>query len=128
VLATRLKVLGPSHTDTLWGQSDLGDILLLNHQPEEARTVLQAALDRSVAAAIEPWRIALTRSRLGEALAAGRQYAAAEPLLAQGYEVLKASQAHIPAISRFEVAKARDRLERCYAADGHADLAAKLFQ
>ncbi len=128
VLATRLKILGPNHLDTLWGQSDLGDILLLDHRPEEARTVLQSALEHSLAAGLEPWRIALTRSRLGAALAAEGQYAAAEALLAQGYSGLNADLVHIPAIARFEVATARDRLGRCYAADGHADLAEKLFR
>jgi hypothetical protein len=128
VLATRQRVLGPSHIDTLWGQSDLGDILLLEHRAEEARSVLQSALDRSAAAGIEAWRVALTRSRLGEALAAARQFAAAEPLLVQGYEVLKANEAHIPVIARFEIAKARDRLAQFYAASGKADLAAKLFR
>jgi tetratricopeptide (TPR) repeat protein len=122
VLAARQRILGPTHAETLWIQSELGDILLLDHHPEEAAAVLQSALERSAAGKIEPWRAALTRSRLGEALAETGHAAAAEPLLVQGYADLRADEARIPAFVRFEVAKAAERLRRLTG----ADLAARL--
>jgi hypothetical protein len=109
-------------------QSDLGDILLLEGRPGDARAVLQSALDLSVKATLEPWRTALTQSRLGEALAGLFDYPAAETLLSQSQAVLEKGDNHMPFFLHAEVGKARDRIIRLYTAWGKPELAAKWNQ
>jgi hypothetical protein len=75
----------------------------------------------------DDWRTFNTQSMLGAALLAQKNYAEAEPLLATGYEGMKARETTIPQMGGGElrIPRALDRLITLYTATGKPDQAKK---
>jgi hypothetical protein len=67
----------------------------------------------------------IAKSLLGGALLGQKQYAAAEPLLKEGYEGLKQRAAKIPPANKVRLIEALERLVRLFVATGKNDEAAK---
>jgi tetratricopeptide (TPR) repeat protein len=122
-LDARTRGLGAGHVDTLWSATYLGDLLLRERKFEEAGVLLRQTLDLSVQMKLEPWLIALTESRLGDAMMNTGRMAEAEPLLLEGYAGLKRDTDRIPVFLRVEVGSAGDRLVRLYAGWGKPEQA-----
>ena len=112
VLAGRQRVLGPTHTETLWTETDLGDVLLREGRFAEAEAPLRDTLALAAQAPWEEWKKALTRSRLGEALLAQGKRAEAEPLLREAETILAANREMMIVSLRFEVERAHARVAR----------------
>ena len=74
---------------------------------------------------VRPWQIASAQSMLGTVLASQQKYAAAEPLLLQGYQGLKDDEAQILRPTKYNLTEARQRLGRLYEAWCKPDEAAK---
>jgi serine/threonine protein kinase len=91
----------------------LGQNLLQLQRPAEAESVLRESL--AIFEEINangPWKF-YTQSLLGEALLDQQQYAAAEPLLLQGYEGIQQREAILPA-EKCWLAQAGERVIRFY--------------
>ena len=71
------------------------------------------------------WRTFSTRSDLGGALLAQKEYSNAEQLLRSGYEGMKAREASIPATSKVGMKQALDRLVKIYEATDRPEQAAE---
>ncbi len=112
VLAGRQRVLGPAHTDTLWTETDLGDILLREGRFAEAEVPLRETLALAAKTPWDEWKIALTRSRLGESLLAQGKRAEAEPLLLGSEKILVANKEKMIFSLRFEIDRAHARVAR----------------
>jgi serine/threonine protein kinase len=102
-----------------------GATLLLEGKPADAELKLRECL--TLRKRIEPdaWTTFEAESMLGEALAAQKKYAEAEPLLVSGYQGLKSREEAIPAVDRPRLARALDRLITLYEAWGKDDQAAR---
>jgi tetratricopeptide (TPR) repeat protein/tRNA A-37 threonylcarbamoyl transferase component Bud32 len=116
----RLTELGPKHIDTLLARRDIAQSYLLTNRLDDAERVLLEVLhgmnDRSgddpivvfttgllrrcltlrQKASPNAWQTFNTQSLLGGVLLGQKKYAAAEPLLAKGYEGLKSCEETIP--------------------------------
>jgi tetratricopeptide (TPR) repeat protein len=109
----------PSFTDALWC---LGTSLVRVGRTAEAEPYLREALDRCRKNFPKPSaRIAAAEGALGECLTAQKSYANAEPLLIDGYDMMK---------SKFgdqdrRVVEARQRLAKLYQAWGKSDQAVR---
>jgi len=91
----------------------------------EAEKVLRESLAIRTAAEPEAWTTFNTQSLLGEALLGQKKYAAAEPLLMQGYAGMKEQQARIPPEARARFVEALQRLVKLYEAWDKPEDAAK---
>jgi predicted Ser/Thr protein kinase len=99
----------------------LGLSLLKQQKASEAEPVLRACLAIRAKRAPEDWSTFNTQSLLGGALLGQQKYAAAEPLLLQGYEGMKQREAKIPAAGKVRLTEALERLVRLYEATGQKD-------
>jgi tetratricopeptide (TPR) repeat protein len=105
-------------------QANVGSVLLRKGQYGPAEEFLRACLKMREEAQADAWRIASARSLLGAALAGQKKYAAAEPLLLQGYEGLRAQDESIaPAVRQERLVEAAGRLVQLYDAWGKKDKA-----
>jgi hypothetical protein len=125
VLAGRQKIMGPAHTETLLAESEVGDILLREHRFADAEVPLRETVELAEKGSWEAWKLALTRSRLGDALLGQGKLADAEPLLLAGEKGLNENRPTMPAYLGFEIDQSRARLVRLYTATGKPELAAK---
>jgi hypothetical protein len=96
-------------------------ILLQQQKASEAEPVLRACL--AIRAKREPdaWTTFSAQALLGASLLGQKKYAAAEPLLLQGYEGMKQREAKIPAAGKARLTEALERLVRLYEATGQKD-------
>jgi tetratricopeptide (TPR) repeat protein len=93
---------------------------------DEAEPVLREALSLREKLQPEAWTTFNARSMLGGVLAGQKKYAAAEPLLVQGFSGLKARATQIPEQYRaLRLGEAADRLVRLYEAQGKKEEAAR---
>jgi eukaryotic-like serine/threonine-protein kinase len=90
----------------------------------EAETLLRECLAIRVKAIPDDWSRFNAMSLLGGALLGQGRYAEAEPLVAPGYEGMKAREAKITAPNKPYLSKAAERVVRLYEAWGKRDEAA----
>jgi tetratricopeptide (TPR) repeat protein len=99
--------------------------LLAQRKYQEAEGVAGTCLAIRAQKQPQDWATSQARSLVGAALLGQKKYAAAEPLLVQGYQGLKERQQAIPPQSRECVAEAVGRLVALYDAWGKPGEAAK---
>jgi eukaryotic-like serine/threonine-protein kinase len=108
--------LGTGNPDGLIAKLALAQNLLHQGKCDEALPLAQTLNDRWKAISVDNWHRFAAQSVLGEALLCKKNYAAAEPLLKNGYEGLKSNAAHMPAHERVQVKEAAERLAELYTA------------
>jgi serine/threonine protein kinase/tetratricopeptide (TPR) repeat protein len=124
-LAGRQQRLGPDAPDVAGTLADLGltnlhqkkYVLAEGHARECVRILNNVAPDS--------WELFGAYSLLGGSLLGQQQYAAAEPLLLQGYQGMVQRKDSVPADEAVRLTEAVDRLVELYTALGKADEAAK---
>ncbi len=116
---------GPQSAAYAGEQAVLGTILLERKNWALAEAVLRESLTVSEANQPDAWTTFATMSLLGEALLGQNKPAAAESLLVQGYEGLKARGRTMPKEAKPRITAAIDRLVRVSEALGRPDDAAK---
>jgi tetratricopeptide (TPR) repeat protein len=121
------RVLGPTHPGTLQCQEDLGVVYLREGKLAEAESTLRETLAGRMKADPTGWRVAATRSILGDALAAAGRFAEAEPLLVEGYEDLLRQSEKIPLAKRYAT-RAAERLQQFYVLSNQPEKAKALQQ
>src|SRR5262249_51745048 len=85
--------------------------------------VLRDSLGLRQKAQAEAWTTFNTMSALGEALLGQKKYAAAQPLLVQGYEGMKEREASVPSEAKSRLTEALQSLVRLYEAWGKQEQA-----
>ena len=88
--------------------------MLRQNKDAEAEVVLRESLAVYAKVNAGEMKRSLGASLLGEALLEQKQYAAAEPLLLQGYEAMKRQEASIPAPEKHWQTEAGERIVRFY--------------
>jgi hypothetical protein len=101
----------------------LGTDLLNQARWTEAEPVLRECLAIREKTMPDDWSRFDAMSRLGGALLGGGRYAAAEPLIVDGYQGMKARDARIPTADRPRLAEAARRVIRLYEAQGQPEKA-----
>jgi serine/threonine protein kinase len=110
--------LGPDHPDTAAIIGNLAETYWKSDQPAKAASMLREELSIQEKKQPDGWSTFDTRSKLGAALLAQKQYAEAEPLLIQGYEGMRQREAKIPVPSKVRLTQALERLVELYDAWG----------
>jgi serine/threonine protein kinase/tetratricopeptide (TPR) repeat protein len=106
--------LGADHPDTAVFLGNLAATYLKSDQPAKAAPILREELAILEKKQPDDWSTFDTRSLLGDALRAQKEYRDAEPLLLTGYEGMKTREAKIPAQSRGRLTQALGRLVHLY--------------
>jgi eukaryotic-like serine/threonine-protein kinase len=106
--------LGPDHSDTLNSAAMLVDVYIMKGRWSDAEAVAQKSLDVYVKNASDDWRRFDAMVQLGVALAGGKKYSVAEPLLIGGYQGMKERERSIPAYSKKLLSKAIERIVNLY--------------
>jgi non-specific serine/threonine protein kinase/serine/threonine-protein kinase len=114
--------LGAGDPDVLTVMNDLGRAYLRS-EPALAEPVLREALAAWIRKDHNDWHTYEAASLMGGFLLIRKDYDAAEPLLLQGYEGLKAREDRIPETSRRRIAEARARIVALYEARGRPEKA-----
>jgi tetratricopeptide (TPR) repeat protein len=125
LLAGARRRLGNEHLTTASTLASLGAALVRQGKAREAEPLLRECLAIREKHLADSWLRFSTMSLLGGSLLTQKEYAAAQPLLLQGYRGMKERFTQIPAPARFRLDEARDRLVRLYEAWGKADEAHK---
>src|SRR5262249_9555418 len=120
----RKQKRGPDHPFTLLSTDGLVKAYLSARRWAEAEALARACLQARTGKQPQDWSRFHTMSLLGVALAGQKNYAAAEPLLIEGYQGLKARLASIPAPARGQLAAAAARIVPFYESWGKPDKAA----
>jgi hypothetical protein len=92
----------------------LGRNLLMQNRWQEAESLLRESLAISEKAIPDEWRRYSTMSQLGGALLGQGQHAAAEPLIVQGLEGMKARESRIPYQGKIRLHEGAERAVRLY--------------
>jgi serine/threonine protein kinase/tetratricopeptide (TPR) repeat protein len=103
--------------------AELGLNLLLQKKYPEAEKVLRDCLVIREKTEPDSWTAFKIRSMLGGALLGQKKYAAAEPLLLQGYDGMKQRQDKMPLATKGLLPEALERLVQLYDAWGKKDQA-----
>ena len=119
--AARLFDRNPSSPDHASALAVRGSVLLAEKKPAEAELKLRELLTIRQKNQPDDWSTFDARSMLGEALAAQKKFAEAEPLLVEGFEGMKKRQATIPAAEKDHLKRGLERLVSLYEAGGKAD-------
>jgi tetratricopeptide (TPR) repeat protein len=119
------KQLGANSPQLANRLGNIGAALLRHKQYSEAEKHLRECLVIRTKNEPDDWRTSNTRCRLGAALLGRQKYAAAEPLLVQGYEGLKEGAAKIPPEEQRHLTTSLERLVELYVAWGKPGEAAK---
>ena len=114
VLAYRREKLQPGHPDTLKTMSSLANAYRDAKRWPEAEGMLREILKLRENIAEDVWLRFQTMSQLGAALGAQGKYAAAEPLLLEGYQGMKANEATIPLASKKNLSAVAKRIAPFY--------------
>ncbi len=114
--------LGAEDPDVLTAMNNLGRAYLRS-EPALAEPVLREALAAWIRKDRDDWHTYEAASLMGGFLLIRKDFAAAEPLMIQGYDGLKAREARIPGPSRWKIAEARARIIAHYEAWGKPERA-----
>src|SRR5262249_51331105 len=125
LVASRRRKLGAAHPDHASALALLGTTLLRLHKPAEAEPFLRECLAIRQKADADGWLPFNTMSLLGDSLLGQKQYAAAEPLLLEGYRGMKQREARMGPAAATRLGQARERLVRLYEAWGKKEQAGK---
>jgi len=115
--------LGRDHTKTLIAMASLASAHVHAGRPAAAEPLLREALARRESKSRDHWRTFETRVLLGASLLGQKNFSAAEPLLLDGYEGLRAREAKIPAPFKKRLAEAGAWIIELYDAWGKNDKA-----
>jgi hypothetical protein len=110
--------IGAQHHDTLTVMNTLVCAYLDSRKWAEAEKTVREGLAIREHKAPDEWDTFDTRSLLGGCLSGQKKYDAAEPLLVQGYEGMKARESKIPTPSKKALAHAGVRIVELYDAWG----------
>jgi eukaryotic-like serine/threonine-protein kinase len=124
VLRYRRAKLRPGHPDTLRTMSSLANACLDAKRWEIAEGLLRECLQLREKMPADVWLRFQTMSQLGAALGAQGKYAAAEPLLIEGYKGMKANESTIPPASKKNLSAAAAKIASFYVAWGKPEEAA----
>jgi tetratricopeptide (TPR) repeat protein len=105
---------GPHHPQLAAALAQLGLNLLQQQKGAEAEPILRQSLAIRVSKEPDAWTTFHTQSLLGGALLGQKKYAAAAPLLLQGYQGMKERLAKMPPQSQVRLSEALERLVRLY--------------
>jgi hypothetical protein len=105
---------GPASLTYAAALFDLGFNLLQQRKYADAEAVLRECLTILQSKNADMWQTFGTRSLLGQSLLGEKKYAAAEPLLLQGYEGMKQRQEAIPRQAKIQLKKALEGLVQLY--------------
>jgi tetratricopeptide (TPR) repeat protein len=123
-LATAIKAKAGAESPAYAARlAALGENLLRQSRFGDAETVLRQGLAIRDQKLPNDWPAFHTKSLLGASLLGQKNYAAAEPLLVQGYEGLKQRQDQIPPRSKARLTEALERLVQLYDGWGKNDQA-----
>jgi serine/threonine protein kinase/tetratricopeptide (TPR) repeat protein len=122
-LKLRTAKLGPDHPHTCVSMNALTEAYLSAERWTEAESVSRKCLAIRETKAPDDWSRFDTMSQLGRALLGQDRYAEAEPLIARGYEGLKAREAKIPAPSKLRLSEAAGWVVQLYEAWGKPEKA-----
>jgi non-specific serine/threonine protein kinase/serine/threonine-protein kinase len=125
VLAGRRRTLGEGHPDTLDTETVLGQVQIAAGRFTQAERTLRNVLRVYDESGVRGWQRAAATANLGESLLGQRRYAAAEPLLLEGYRALEAQRDEIPADEQQVFSKARGALHRLYLESGRPEKASE---
>jgi non-specific serine/threonine protein kinase/serine/threonine-protein kinase len=114
VLAGRRRTLGEAHPDTLDAGMVLGQIQIDARRFAQAERALRNVLTLYDQSGARGWQRTATAVLLGRSLLGQRRYAAAEPMLLEGYRALEAQRDEIPADEQKILAETRADLYRLY--------------
>jgi serine/threonine protein kinase/tetratricopeptide (TPR) repeat protein len=123
LLAIRTSKLPAASLERAARLATISRCLLLAGKADAAEPLLRECLAIRVKKQPDEWGTFNARSLLGGALLARKNYAAAEPLLIEGYEGLKKREGKMPAMARPRLAEALERLVRLYEDWGKKDKA-----
>jgi hypothetical protein len=121
----KLRTLPADHPDRARALIELGIFLIRFGQPAEAEAMFRECLAIREKQMPDDFRTFNARSMLGKALLDQQKYAAAEPLLLQGYEGLKQREAKIPAASFVHPREVLEHLVQLYEDWGKPEQAAR---
>ncbi len=125
VLAGRRRVLGEAHPDTIDTELVLGRVQIDARRFAQAERSLRNVLRLYDQTGERGWQRAAATGLLGESLVGLRRYAAAEPLLLEGYRTLEAQRDEIPADEQQVFREARAALHRLYQEWGRPEKASE---
>jgi hypothetical protein len=114
------RVNGDDNIKTVAAGETLANGLLRAGRYPEAEALLRDLVVRRQKLTPKAWRTQVTRSQLGEAIAAQQRYAEAEPLLRESFAALEAMAATIPPSQRHFLPQASQRVLQLYLGWGHA--------
>jgi eukaryotic-like serine/threonine-protein kinase len=118
VLGLRTAKLGEDHPETLKSMNDLAGAYLEAQRWADAEKMLRSCLALREKQTTADWRLYLTMSQLGAALATQKKYAEAEPMLVRGYEGMEGHKSEIPAHRKKDLSAAGARIVAIYEACG----------
>jgi serine/threonine protein kinase len=124
-LATARATFPPESPQLEAALSQAGVTLLRLKAWADAEPILRECLDLRESRQPQTWTTSNTKSLLGSALLGQKKFAEAEPLLIQGYEGQREREAAIPANSKVQFTRARDRVIQLYDEWGKPDQAAE---
>ncbi len=123
-LAQQRKRLGADHAEIAGVLAPLGLIYLQQKKYVQAESLLRECLQIRQKKLPDDWSTFHAQAMLGGSLLGQQKYAAAEPLLVQGYEGMKQREAQIPATGKIRLTEALERVVQFYEATGKPDEAA----
>jgi hypothetical protein len=116
VLASRRRVLGDDHRDTMRAISGLTILYEKAGEYAKAEPLLRECLATRLRTAPGEWRTFDTQSHLGGVLLGQGKLEEAEPLLLSGYEGLQAQEDRLDADRKIRLTRAIQRLVKLYEA------------
>jgi hypothetical protein len=125
ILTEAKKQFGVEDPRTVGVQLLLSMNLLLQHKYSEAETLLRECLAVREKKQPDVWSTFNSKSMLGAALLGQKKYAAAEPLLLNGYEGMKKREAKMPREAKIRLTEALERLVQLYEAMNDKDKVTK---
>jgi tetratricopeptide (TPR) repeat protein len=123
-LAHRRRKLPPDHVDLVDPLGELGACRIMTGEPAAAEVAYRECQRIQVKFFPDDWRRFNGMSLLGHSVLDQKKYAEAEPLLVQGYEGMKAREAHMADHDKVCLTRAINRLVRLYEATNQPDKAA----
>jgi tetratricopeptide (TPR) repeat protein len=119
------RSLPPGHVDFHGALAQLGRNLVRQGKFTEAEALLRESLSLREKNVPDDWKTFNTRSLLGGALLGQKRFAAAEPLIVEGYQGIKEREAQIPSDGAARLTEAGERLVKLYEAWSKPEQAAK---